>query len=463
MEAENIKQNNPLGHEPVSSLLRRFGIPSIVAMVVSALYNIVDQIFIGHGVGYLGNAATNVAFPITNIVLAAGLLTGVGGAARFSLELGAKRDKEAAKTVGSMVWMGLVLGIVICALVQSFLTPLLRAFGATDNVIEMAKTYTRITGAGIPFLLLTNVLSNIIRADGSPRYSMMCMVVGAIANTILDPIAIFLLDMGVAGAAWATLISQIISCAMAVVYLKKIQSVTMDKAAWKPSIKLCGNIASLGMGSSINQLGLILVQVALNNSLTHYGALSIYGADIPLSGAGVVMKINSIFVGVFIGLSQGSQPILGFNYGARQFDRVRATYKLAIKCALCVSVTAFLLFQIFPEAIISLFGAGDALYMEFTVRFMRTFLFCIFLNCVQPLSSAFFSAIGKAKRGILLSLSRQVLFLMPLMLLFPLINGIDSLLYCAPVADICALLLSCLLVYREFKRMKKMEAELLCD
>ncbi|MBM6968905.1 MATE family efflux transporter [Pseudoramibacter alactolyticus] len=461
MTAEKQNQgSNPLGWEKIPALLRQFAVPSIIAMVVSSLYNIVDQIFIGQGVGYLGNAATNVAFPITTICLALTLLIGIGGAANFSLELGRGNDAQAEKTVGTVVWMAAIVGVTLAAVVESAMTPMLYAFGATKTVLPYAQSYVRFTGLGLPFLLLTNVMSNMIRADGSPKYSMMFMVVGAVTNTILDPIFIFGLHLGVAGAAMATALSQVLSCIIAVRYLFQYKTVQLTRASFaRPNLWDCGHIAMLGMSNSLNQVLFALVQVILNHSLTHYGALSIYGTDIPLSGAGICMKVNAIVIGVFVGLAQGSQPILGFNYGARQYGRVKATFKLAVKYSFIISVIAFVAFQFFPKTIVSLFGAADnRLYMRFTVLFMRTFLCTVLINGVQLLSSNFFSAIGKPARGIVLSLSRQVLFLIPMILILPLKWGIVGIMWSAPMADLASFVLSLVLDRIEFRKMDQLSA-----
>ncbi len=452
-------KENPLGYEKIPVLLRKFAIPSIIAMVVSSLYNIVDQIFIGQGVGYLGNAATNVAFPITTICLAAALLVGVGGAAKFSLELGAGNVKEARQCVGNMFWMAAGFGLAICLVAELFLDPLLYAFGATDTILPYAHSYVQITGIGIPFLLLTNVLSNIIRADGSPKDSMACMVIGAVVNTVLDPIFIFGFGMGVAGAAWATTISQALSFLVALLYLFRFQTVKLGRDFFSLSPVKCMEIASLGISNSLNQLAITFLQIVLNNSLTHYGSQSIYGPEIPLSGAGIVMKVNSIVIGVLVGFAQGSQPILGFNYGAKQYGRVKALYKLEIQCSFVMSVLSFLAFQFLPEQIISMFGSGDGLYMEFTVRFMRIFLMMVIINNVQMLSASFFSAIGKPMKGILLSLSRQVLLLIPLILVLPVFFGLDGILYSAPVADVLAFFISIAVIRKEFSEMGRLELE----
>lgn len=450
---------NPLGYEKLPVLLRQFAVPSIIAMVVSSLYNIIDQVFIGQGVGYLGNAATNVAYPLTTISLAMTLLISIGSASRFSLSLGEGDENRAAQAVGNAVSMIVLFGILYVFVIEIFLHPLLTAFGATADVMPYAEDYTRIIGIGMPLLMLTNGMSNLARADGSPRYSMLCMLVGAILNTILDPIFIFKLHMGIKGAAYATIIGQFFSFLLAFRYLFKFQHVTLKKQHFGLKLPVCLNIASLGMSNCLNQLAITLVQIVLNNSMTYYGAKSIYGSEIPLAASGIVMKTNAILLSVIIGLSQGSQPIIGFNYGAKQYERVRGVYKLAISCNLVISAVGFVLFQFFPKQIISLFGTGDALYFEFAVKFMRIFLFMVLINGVQLLSSNFFAAIGKPLKGMILSLTRQVIFLIPLMLVLPIFFGIDGILFSAPIADALAFLVTIFFIRREMKQMRLMEQD----
>lgn len=454
MNAIEREHDNPLGYEKVSTLLRRFAVPSIVAMLVSSLYNIVDQIFIGQGVGYLGNAATNVAYPLTTICLAIALLFGIGGAANFSLALGSGNKDGAARTVCNVLYMVILFGIVYAVLIELFLRPMLNAFGATENVLPFAVKYAKITAIGMPFLIFTNAVSALIRADGSPKYSMMCMVTGAVINTILDPLFIFGFKMGIEGAAWATILSQFISFLCALRYLRHFQSIDLKREYFQFRIGSCIQTASLGLSNCLTQVSITLIQIVMNNSLTYYGVRSIYGEDIPLSAAGIVMKVNSILTAVFVGLSQGSQPILGYNYGAVQYERVKGVYKLAVKCSFVVSVLGFIMFQFFPQYIIAIFGSGDnELYIEFAVKFMRTFLFMIIINGVQLISSNFFSAIGKPFKGIMLSLSRQVIFLIPLMLLLPIFWGIDGVMLAAPVADTIAFVFSIIMIRKEFHKM----------
>ena len=450
---------NPLGYKKIPSLLAAFAIPSIIATLVSSLYNIVDQVFIGQGVGYLGNAATNVSYPLTTICLAISLLIGIGSASRFSLSLGAGEQEEACRVVGNGICMMLLSGIIYAVLIEIFLYPMLNAFGATAENLSYAVSYSRIIALGMPFQVITTGMSNLIRADGSPKYSMTCMLIGAVINVILDPVFIFIFHLGVAGAAWATIIGQFFSFLSAILYIRKFKSVRLEQKHFRLTLKDCAATASLGMSNSLNQVAITLVQVVMNNSLTYYGAMTVYGKDIPLAACGIVMKTNAILLAFFIGLSQGSQPIIGFNYGARQYPRVRRTYRLAITCSFVISSIGFILFQFFPYQIISLFGKGDALYYEFAIHFMRTFLFMVIVNGVQLISSNFFSAIGKPVKGLLLSMTRQVFFLIPLVLILPLFAGIDGILYAGPVADGIAFVVSVALISLEMKKMRQLERE----
>lgn len=445
---------NPLGYEKIPKLLKDFAIPSIMAALVSSLYNIVDQIFIGQGVGYLGNAATNVSYPFSTICLAISLLIGIGSASRVSLYLGNKKPEDAAKAAGNGIVLMVILGLAYLVIGKILLNQLLKLFGATTEVFPYAQQYAGITLAGMPFLIVTNGMSNLIRADGSPRYSMTCMLAGAIVNTILDPIFIFIFQWGIFGAALATVLGQILSFILAVRYLWHFKTIHFEKNSFQPSIKESLKTCSMGISSSSNQIAITFVQIVLYNSLTYYGAQTVYGTDIPLAACGIVMKTNAIILAIVAGISQGVQPIIGFNYGAKQYPRVREAYLLAIKWNLVVSAIGFCLFQCFPQALISLFGDGDSLYFEFAVLFMRIYLFMVLLNGVQLLSSSFFTAIGKAMKGALLALTRQVFFLIPLILVLPLRFGIMGVLYAGPVADFSAFVLSVLLVSIELRKQK---------
>lgn len=448
-------KENPLGHAPVGKLLLSFAIPSIISMVVNALYNIVDQIFIGQGVGMLGNAATNVAFPITTITTAVGLLLGIGGAANFNLFLGAKEQDNAKKVAGTAFGSLLLMGVLLCVVIRLFLVPIVTACGATDLTMDYSMDYVSITSLGIPFFILTIGGNHLIRSDGSPTYSMIANLSGAVLNTILDPLFIFGFGMGIKGAALATIIGQVFSACLVLGYLPRYKTVSFCIRDFLPKKKYLIKIISLGAASCFNQLAITIVQIVMNNTLKHYGSSSIYGSEIPLAVVGIVAKINMLFLAVVIGISQGSQPIVGFNYGARNYHRVRQTYLRAAGAATLIAVGAFLCFQIFPHQIVSLFGTGDTLYFQFAEEYFRIFMFCTFFNGLQPVTANFFTSIGKAKRGIWLSMTRQILFLIPLILIFPIFMGIDGVMYAGPIADGAAGILAVLLIFIELKKMPK--------
>lgn len=453
-------QQNPLATQSIGRLLLKYAIPSIVAMLVSALYNIVDQIFIGQGVGVLGNAATNVAFPIVTACTSLALLLGIGGASNFNLKMGAGEREQAGLIAGNAIFLLASAGIGLMVIVFAFLQPLLYAFGATAQVYDYAYTYTSITAIGIPFLIFATGASHLIRADGSPKYAMMCTLVGAILNTILDPLFIFTFHMGVAGAAIATVIGQGVSCVLAIIYLTRYRSVHFTRAHFKLSSQRIKRICGLGGASCFNQLAMMAVQIAMNNTLTYYGQNSIYGQEIPLACAGIIIKVNMIMMALVIGIAQGCQPIVGFNYGAKNYGRVKRTFRLALTCSTIISVVAFLCFQLFPRQIISIFGSGSEEYFLFAERYFRIFLFLTFLNGLQPVIANFFTSIGKATRGIFLSMTRQIIFLLPLILLLPLFMGIDGVMYAGPVADGAAAILALIFVIREMNLMTRQEREL---
>ena len=442
---------NPLGTEKISRLLFSFALPSITGMLCNALYNIIDQVYIGWGIGYLGNAGTNVAFPLVTLSIALSLLIGLGGASKESIHLGAGEREKASQTVGSVILMLIFAGLFLFIVTRVFLEPLLLAFGSTEQVLPFAREYVNIISFGLPFSIFTTGFSSIIRADGSPQYAMCSVVTGAVLNVGLDPLFLYVFDMGIFGVGLATVLSQIISCGITVAYIFRLKQVKLTRDCLRLRPRLCGIICSLGLAPFINQMSITVVQIALNNSLTFYGDQSIYGKDIPLACAGLVGKVNTIVMAFVIGMAQANQPIVGFNYGARQYSRVRQSYRYAVTAATVICCIAFLGFQLFPRQIISLFGTESELYYAFAQQYFRIYLLFTFINGIQPVSSNFFTSIGAAPKGALLALTRQILFLLPLILLFPLIWGIDGILYAGPVADGGAALLSIFLVRRQMK------------
>ena len=444
---------NPLGTAPIGPLLRQFAIPSIVAMLVGALYNIVDQFFIGQSIGELGNAATNVAFPLTTVCTAIALLLGVGAASAFNLTMG-KGDKEKALYyIGNAAVLLFGFGVMLCVIT---LEPMLIFFGSPANVLGYAKEYVQIVAFGFPFLILSNGGAHLIRADGSPRYSMISNMSGAIVNCILDPLFIFGFDMGMTGAALATILGQMMSAFMVLRYLRRYKAGPLTKAHLLPQWQFAGYAMNLGLAQSFNQVAMMVVQITMNNSLTYYGSQSIYGESIPLACAGIISKVSFLFFSFCIGISQGMQPIASFNYGARRYDRVKQVMKLSLFCGSVICITAFAMFQIFPRQIISIFGNGSSLYFEFGVRYFRTYMFCTFINNLQPMSATFFTAIGKPAKGAFLSLTRQILFLLPLIVLLPrFLGGIEGIMYAGPIADAMAALAAVIMLVFEFRSMNR--------
>lgn len=446
---------NPLGTEKVSKLLLRFAAPSIVAMIISSLYNIVDQIFIGQYVGDIGNAATNIAFPVTTVCIAISVLAGVGGASRFSIELGKGNKEEAGKCVGNALWLAGVLGLIYTVVAALFTEEMLSLFGGSGEALNYAVEYTEFVIAGMPFLILTNVMSNFIRADGNPKFSMICMIVGAVINIGLDAlfVADWGFDLGMAGAAAATSISQIISFAVAFCYLRNFKTVTINRRSFRFNPAAAVKIAALGMSNSVNQVAICAVQIVMNNQLDTYGLLEFSKelAHIPQAAFGVVMKVNSLLISFFVGMAQGSQPIVGYNYGALKLHRSKKTFKISATVCFIVATVGFLFFQFCPQVVISIFGSGIKEYNEFAEKTMRIFLSMIMLNGVQMTIANYFSAIGKPIKGTILSLTRQVLLIIPLMLILPNYFGLDGVLFAAPITDFVSFILAFSLILWEFR------------
>lgn len=448
------QEENILGKEKIGKLIKKFSIPCIISLLVNSLYNIVDQIFIGQGVGYLGNGATNVVFPLVIIGLAISLMLGDGTSAYLSLKLGEKKSKEAEKGVGNGIFLSVILSVAFCLITLIFLPQLLNLFGCTENLKEYAISYGRIIAIGLPFSMIGITLNSIIRADGSPKYSMATMVSGAVLNTILDPIFIFVLHKGVEGAATATVISQFVIFIFNVFYIKKFKSVKISKESLKLKLAVCKKVTALGISSFITEMSFVFVMAFENNLLGKYGMDTKFGAEIPITVLGIVMKISQILNSIIIGISAGSQPIFGYNYGAKNFERVKQTLKIVISSSLVISTIAFILFQTIPDKLILIFGSGDENYIEFACLAFRTYLLLCIFNGVQIPSGIFFQAIGKSTKSAILSLSRQIVLLIPSMIILGKIFGLMGVLYAGPVADALAFCLAAFLLIKEVKHLK---------
>ncbi len=449
---ENVQTKNPLEYESIGKLIYKYSLPAIISSLINSIYNIVDQIFVGNKIGELGNAATNVAFPLVMIITTLAMTFGVGGASSFSLYLGEKDTKRAKSIVGNSVTMTIISGVIVALCALIFLRPMLIAFGGRGQTLEYAVEYTGILLIGIPFAMIGTGVSQLIRADGSPQYAMFSTMTGAILNCILDPIFIFALDMGMSGAALATIIGQSISSVLILLYFTRFKTVKLSRADFILKKKSITRIFSLGIPAGANQLAITAVQIVMNNTLGHYGELSKYGRDIPLACVGIITKISAVFNSIIFGISQSTQPIIGYNYGSKNYQRVKVAFKKASIIVFCISVAAFLCFQLFPRQLTSIFGSGDELYYEFALRYFHIFLFCTFIVGQQILSAQFFPSIGNGKIGTIVSLSRQVFLLLPLVIIFPLIWGIDGVLWTGPISDGLSSILALALVWREMKK-----------
>ena len=457
MNYNNQVTSNPLYYEKPYKLLFKYAAPSIISMLVGSLYNIVDQIFIGQGIGINGNAATNVAFPLTIICMSIALFHGFGSASFYSILLGQGNNKKAATIIGNTIVSALTLGFIFTIIVKLFNKNFMIMFGSTKEVLPYAVEYTNITSLGfIPFIFST-MMSHIIRADGSPQYSMISVLTGAIVNTILDPIFIFKFDMGMSGAALATIIGQFISFIIVFRYLFRFKHIKFERENFIVKPKNVLKVFSLGSSSGFNQLAMMAVQITMNNVLSYYGSNSIYGGNIPLAVAGIIAKINMLVMAFIIGSSQGSQPIIGFNYGAKNYNRVISTYRLTITITTIMAFTAFILFQTFPRQIVGIFGDGSDLYFRFAEEYMRIYMALMVINGIQPVTGTFFTSLGKAFKGAFISMTRQIIFLLPLIIILPRILGIDGVMYAGPVADGAALIVTVIMVSHEIKNLKRLK------
>ncbi len=456
---ENIKTNpaseqreNILGTEKIGRLLRMYAIPSIVSILVNALYNIVDQIFIGWGVGYEGNGATNIVFPIAIVFASFALMFGDGSSAYLSLKLGAGESREAAKGVANGVILSVVSAVIFTSIAFAFMPQLLNLFGCTPSLEAFAKDYGYIVAAGLPFMLVGTTVNSIVRADGRPKYAMMTMLIGAVLNVVLDPIFIFVFGLGVKGAAIATAISQVVSFVLNIIYIRKLKTITL-KGNFRFNVKLSLKIVQFGVSSFITQISTAIVIGLQNNLLGDYGASSEFGSDIPITVIGIIMKVSEILNSIVLGLAMGSQPIIGYNFGARNYDRVKKTLKYVIINTIIISAAALLLFQLIPDKLIILFGkTNDVKYMEFAVLAFRVYLLMIVVESVQTPVGIFLQATGKSAKAALVSLSKQALFFVPAMLILGKIFGLMGVLSAKPVSSVLSFLIAIIMLVMGFKR-----------
>jgi len=449
-------KTNILATESIPKLLLKFSVPTMLTLMVNYLYNIVDQIFVGQGVGIMGIAATNVSFPFSIVCTALALLIGDGCAARISLCLGRKEQQQANKCFGNAFFILILCGVFIVLFGNLFLKTLLLLFGATETILPSAIQYARIILFGLPFMIFNVAFTAIIRSDGNPQYTMKAMMIGAVINIILDPIFIFYFDMGVQGAAIATILGQIVSGIICICYITRFQNITFQKNNMILDFHTTTSILSLGIPSFITQIATACTQIVMNNMMRYYGANTIYGSDIALSCYGTMMKVYQIAHAMFVGVSSGTQPINGFNYGAKQYKRVKQTYYTAITIALIISFAWWLIYQTFPAQIASLFVSAEQTdYIAFAVYCYRFYMLAFFVYGFPMVTASFFQAIGKPINALAISVSRQILFLIPLAIILSPQYGIKGSLVSAPIADILTFLLAVVLILYELNQWNK--------
>lgn len=425
-----MDRSKELAEEKIWKLLLSFSVPAIVGMLVNALYNIVDRIFVGRGVGRLAIAGITIGFPLMIILLAFGMLVGLGATALISIRLGEKRQEDAEHIMGNALTLLILimLGLTVFGLI--FLEPLLRIFGASAEVMPYAKGYMKIILVGAIFQGIGFGMNNIIRAEGNPRIAMLTMLIGAILNTILDPIFIFIFKWGVQGAAIATVISQAVSSIWVIAYfLKSKGTLKLRKENLPLKLDVVLSIFSIGFAPFMMQLAASAVAAILNSQL------KAFGGDIAISAMGIVNSISTIILMPIFGINQGSQPIIGFNYGARQYDRVKQTFRYAAAAATVLVILWYGIVNIFPAQLVSLFAKGDADLIDISVNGLRIFFAVLPLIGFQIISANYFQAVGKPKQAAILSLLRQVLFLIPALLILPRFFDLTGVWAATPVAD----------------------------
>ena len=449
----SAQTNKFLGTEKISTLIRKFALPCIFSLLVSALYNIVDQIFIGHSeLGYLGNAATSIVFPVTLIGSAFAWCFGDGVTALMSIRQGQKKTKEIPHAIANSALIALIVGVIYVALTFIFCDQILTAFGASDQTLPLASQYYKIILITTIPVMVQGATSSTIRADGDASWSMKANIAGTIINVILDPLFIFGFGWGITGAALATIIGQAVCAAIIAYYfVKKTKTFKFHLSDFKLDWKIIADFTKLGVSTLITEIAIVVISYVCNSTLAKYGATSEYGSDIPIAVIGIAMKVFSIVINIIVGLACGAQPVLGYNLGAEKFDRIREAYKIIFVVTIITCLIATVCFELFPSAIVSIFGSGDALYMDFAVKTFRIFMLLITFTGLIKMSAIFFQSVGQPLKATVVSLARDIVFFVPLCYILPHYLGVTGVLWAAPVADAIGIILALVLSKQYFK------------
>ncbi|MBU3093028.1 MATE family efflux transporter [Clostridium sp. CF011] len=448
-----MDSSKQLGEENIGKLLMKFSIPAIIGMLVNGLYNVVDRIFIGRGIGKLALSGVTVTFPIAIMIMAFAMLVGIGSAALISIKLGQQKKEEAEHILGNAFTLLIILSIVVTILGLIFLEPLLLKIGASKDILPYAKEYITIILIGGMFQSVGFGLNNIIRSEGNPRAAMVTMLIGGVLNTILDPIFIFVFHMGTRGAAIATILSQAVSMIWVLSYFFGGNSVLKIRYKnLKLDAKVVKSIFAIGMSPFSMQLAASIVSIISNRSLVKYGG------DMALGAMGVIMSVVMMVLMPTFGINQGCQPIIGYNYGSKNYGRVKHALRLAIIAATTITTTGFIIIQVFPKQIISLFNKDPELIVIGS-HGIRIYLFMLPIIGFQIVSSNYFQAIGKAKISIFLGLSRQVILLIPLLFILPRFFGLDGVWLSGPSSDALASIITAVFIFVEIRHLNKLHDE----
>ena len=458
---QSNQQINYLGEEKISKLMLKFSIPCILSLLVSALYNIVDQIFIGNSeLSALGNAATGVVFPIFIIAQAFAWCFGDGCAAYLNICQGKKDTKNAPVCIGSGITITLITSIVLVAIFFPFKTQILTLFGASENSIGMAIEYFDIILLFFPIFMLMNMMNSVIRADGSPAGSMASMLTGAIVNIILDPVFIFGLHWGMKGAALATVIGQTVSFVISVIYFFHTKTFRLTWKHYIPKFSVFSTALKLGISSFITQMTIVIISLVCNMMLAKYGALSRYGVDIPIAIIGIESKVFTVVINIVVGIILGCQPIISYNYGAKNYARVKLTYRYVLTSTIVIGLVSTLLFELAPNLIVGMFGQPTNIpnpedYWHFAELTFRIFLSLVTFTCTIKMTSIFFQAVGKPVHAVVSSVTRDIICFVPLVLILPRFFGVEGVLFAAPVADFIAMIVAVSMTVRFMRSLGK--------
>lgn len=444
-----------LGSAPIGKLLLKFSIPAIVGMMVNALYNTIDRIYVGRKVGELGIAGITVSFPVMLIIMAFSMLIGIGATSLISIKLGEDKKEEAEKILGNGMFLLVIVGISISALGLIFLNPLLKLFGASSAVLPYSRDYLQIILAGAIFQTVGFGMNNFIRAEGNPKTAMYTMLIGAALNIIIDPIFIFGLNMGVRGAALATIISQAASAIWVLSYFFGGKSaLNIHKDNFKLKLTVVKSIVAIGSAPFFMQIASSAINAIFNNNL------QTYGGDTAIASFGIINSITMFILMPIFGINQGAQPIIGYNYGAKQFDRVKSTLKLAVMGATTITITGYIITRVFPVQLISFFGGNNQNLINMASEGLKIFLYVLPIIGFQIVSSNYFQAVGKPKHAMFLSLSRQVLFLIPIIIILPKFYGLKGLWAAAPLSDILASIVTGIWITIEMKKLNESKVKI---